>query len=274
MRAVLPASPDPAEYTSEPDPGGASRLSRGGGSLAGEEDRTRDQSRAISAYLGSFSARQVPDSQLVDIVFTSVDPQLTAALANGHAHAFIEQDLEFKFLASHDASDWLGDRLAEQRAAVEAAETGLHRYRQNHGAVSFEDREDVTVQRVAELNAAVIRAKTELIAKEAEYRQLEAASSDPAALDTLPVIASNSFIQQLKGELATSERHRAELADNLGARHPEMVKVKTSIDVARARLTSETNKVVQSVRNEFLAAQAHERSLTRELASKRSKRSP
>ena len=219
----------------------------------------------ISAYLGSLSSTIVPNSRLVDIVFTSVDPQLAAALANGHAHAFIEQNLEFKFLASQDASDWLGDRLAEQRAAVEAAEAGLHRYRQERGAVSFEDREDVTVQRLAELNAVVTRAKTDLISIEADYRQLEAASSDPAALNTLPVIASNSFIQQLKGELAASERQRAELADTLGDRHPEMVRVQTSIDIARARLTSETNNVVQSMRNEFLAAQAQERSLTREL---------
>ena len=278
-RAVLPASPDPPdpnEYSWQFAAGGGDNLSHvsyGASSTAGDDNGTsrvsaaeiRNESSVISAYLGSLSSTVVPNSRLVDIVFTSVDPQLAAALANGHAHAFIEQNLEFKFLASQDASDWLGDRLAEQRAAVKAAEAGLHRYRQERGAVSFEDGEDVTVQRLAELNAAVTRAKTDLIATEADYRQLEAASSDPAALDTLPVVASNSFIQQLKGELAASERQRAELADTLGDRHPEMVRVQTSIDIARARLTSETNNVVQSVRNEFLAAQAQERSLTREL---------
>ena len=270
-RAVFPARPDPTEYSWEYDAGEADTLSRAAGSTAEDADERsgvsemRDESRVINAYLGSLSSTPVPDSRLVDIVFTSVDPRLAAALANGHAQAVVEQNIEFKFLASKDASNWLGERLAEQRTAVEAAEVGLHRYRQKRGAVSFEDREDITVQRLTELNAAATRAKTELIAKEAEYRQLEAASSDRAALDTLPVIASNGFIQQLKGELAALESQRAELAENLGARHPDMIKVETSILIARARLVSETNKIVQSVRNEFLAAQAQERSLAREL---------
>ena len=230
---------------------------------------TRDESRVIDAYLGSFSPTPVPTSRLVDIVFTSADPRLAAALANGHAHTFIDRNLEFKFLASQDASDWLGERLAEQRAAVEAAEADLNRYRQEHGAVSFEERENVTVQRLVDLNGAVTRARTELIAKEAEYRQLEAAGGESTALDTLPVVASNSFIQQLKGELAVAERQRAELDDTLGPRHPDMIKLQTAIGLAQARLESETNKVIQSVRNEFLAAQAQERSLARELENQK-----
>ena len=261
VRAVVPVSPDPAEYEWESD-GPTLRVPE-------FQAETRGESRAVDAYMGSLASRPVPDSWLVDIVFTSPDPRLAAALANGHAQTFIDRNLEFKFLASQDATDWLGDRLAEQRAAVEAAEAGLHRYRQEHGAVSFEDSEDVTVQRLVELNGAVTRAKTELIAKQAEYLRLEAASSEPTALDTLPVIASNSFIQQLKGELAVAVRQRAELDATLGPRHPDMVKAQTAIDIAQARLEGETNKVVQSVRNEFLAAQAQERSLARELENQK-----
>ena len=265
VRAVFSASPNSPEYTWELDAGSTSEHDGRTPSVSEFEVETPGQSRVIDTYLGSFSSTPVPNSRLVDIVFTSPDPRLAAAFANGHAHTFIDRNLEFKFLASQDASDWLGERLAEQRVAVEAAEADLNRYRQEHGAVSFEDREDVTVQRLVDLNAAVTQARTELIAKEAEYRQLEAAGSEPMAIDSLPVIASNSFIQQLKGELAVVERQRAELDDTLGPRHPDMIKIQTGIGLAQARLESETNKVIQSVRNEFLAAQAQDRSLAREL---------
>ena len=269
VRAVFSAPPDPPEYPWEPDAGSTSENDGWTPRVSGSEAETRDESRVIDAYLGSFSPTPVPTSRLVDIVFTSADPRLAAALANGHAHTFIDRNLEFKFLASQDASDWLGEQLAEQRAAVEAAEADLNRYRQEHGAVSFEERENVTVQRLVDLNGAVTRARTELIAKEAEYRQLEAAGGESTALDTLPVVASNSFIQQLKGELAVAERQRAELDDTLGPRHPDMIKLQTAIGLAQARLESETNKVIQSVRNEFLAAQAQERSLARELENQK-----
>ncbi len=58
----------------------------------------------------------------------------------------------------------------------------------------------------ADLNAAVTRAKTERIQKEAAYNQIRALQNDRAALDTFPAILSNTFIQQQKGELADLQR--------------------------------------------------------------------
>src|SRR6185295_7930676 len=51
------------------------------------------------------------------------------------------------------------------------------------------------------------------------------------------------------------------LSDKLGERHPEIIKIRSSIQAAEQRLQAEIGKVVQSVRNQFLAAQAQEQSL-------------
>ena len=68
-------------------------------------------------------------------------------------------------MASKEASDWLEAQLAEQRKAVEAAEAKLQQYREQNDAISLADRENITVQKLADLNAAVTRAKTERIQK-------------------------------------------------------------------------------------------------------------
>jgi capsular exopolysaccharide synthesis family protein len=220
------------------------------------------QSRAIDRFLENLMISPVRNSRLVDIRYRLRDPAVAAAVANSVAKNYIEQDLSYKFTASRDASDWLGERLAEQRAQVEQAELALQRYREQNEAISIEDRQNIVVQKLADLNAAVTKAKTERLQKEAMYRQLDAAEQDATTFDTFPAILSNTFIQTQKTELAALQRQQAQLAERLGDRHPDMVKIKSAIQNAEAELRTEVAKVVQAVRTEYQAALAQEESLT------------
>ena len=131
--------------------------------------RTRRQaSRAPStASWTGLTVSPIRNSRLVDVTFESPDPALSAQVANALAKAYIEQSLEFKFTSSKEASDWLGQRLGEQRKQVEASEQALQQYREQTDSVSLEDKQNIVVQKLADLNAAVTRAKTERIQKEA-----------------------------------------------------------------------------------------------------------
>lgn len=222
---------------------------------------TRAQSRAIDAFLAALTVSPVRNSQLIDITFRSPDPSLAATAANTLAQAYIEQNLEFKFLASKEASDWLGQKLNEQGRQVEASENELQRYREQTDTVALDDRNNIVTQKLADLNAAVTRAKTVRIEKETLYNQLRDLEKDQLALDTFPAILSNGYIQQLKSQLADLERQHAQLSERLAERHPEMIKVNSAIDTTRAKLKAETAKVVESVHNELVAAQEQERSL-------------
>ncbi|MBI2187950.1 MAG: polysaccharide biosynthesis tyrosine autokinase [Acidobacteria bacterium] len=225
------------------------------------DDETQAESRVIDRFLQQLTVSPLRASRLTDVSFRSTDPSLAARIVNAHTRAFIEQNLEYRFVASKQASDWLTGQLQEQRKHVESAEVALQRYRESQDAISFEDRENIVVQKLADLNAAVTRAKTERIEKEARYNQLLTLQRRNAPLDTFPAILSNQFIQQQKAELAGLRRQELQLSDRFGDRHPEMVKLRIAIDEAEDKLDTEIAKVVESVRNEFVAAQAAERSL-------------
>jgi len=118
------------------------------------------------------------------------------------------------------------------------------------------------VQKLADLNAALTRAKTERIQKEAMYQQLQASQLDPARLDTFPAILTNAFIQQQKGELAELQRQYAQASEKLGDKHPDIIKLKSAIQMSQTKLNGEIAKVVQSVRSEYQAALSQENSLS------------
>ena len=229
---------------------------------AGETER---QSRVIDAFLAHLTVSPIRNSRLVDLRFASTSPDVSARVTNEVAKEYIEQNLEYKFLSTKEASDWLGQQLTEQRKKVETSELALQHYREQGDAVALEDRQNIVVQRLADLNAAVTKARTERIGKEALYQQLSSLQTNRAALDTFPAILSNTFIQQLKGQLADLQRQRAQMSDRLGEKHPDMIKLASAIESTQARLDGEIGKVVQSVRNEFLSAQSQERSLAADL---------
>lgn len=221
----------------------------------------RAQSVAISRFLARLDVVPVRDSRIVDVTFGATVPALAADVANALAQAYIDQDMAFRNASSKDASEWLHQRIAEQREAVESSDLAVQRYRETHGAVSLDDRQNVIAQELADLNAAATQAAAQRIAREARYREMQAVRGYPEALDRFPEILGNAFIQQQKARLAELQRDEARLAEELGDLHPDLISVRSGMANAEARLRDEVTKVVDSVRTEFEVARNEEREL-------------
>lgn len=233
-------------------------------------DETRAQSEQIDAFKAGVTIEPIRNSRLVDILYTSGDPSFAAQAANALAKAYISQSLELRFSESKEAATWLSEQLSEQRAALEASEAALQAYRERNGAVSVADSaSNIVVQRLTDLNSALTKAKTERINREATYNQLKTAEAN-GSLDSIPAVLSNDFIQKLRSDVADLQRQQAQLAERYGERHAEMIKIRTAIELAEAKLKSEVAKTVESVRNQFQSAQAEERSLQSALEAQKS----
>lgn len=232
-------------------------------------DETAVLSAMIDGFQGGVSIEPIRNSRLVDVLYSSSDPKFAADAANALAKAYIAQSMEFRFSASKDATDWLSDQLTEQRKAVEASEAALQEYREKYGAVAVADSaSNIVIQRLTDLNSALTRAKTERINKEALYNQLKAAETS-GALETYPAVLSNDYVQKLRSDLADLQRQQAQLAERYGERHAEMIRIRTTIAGAEAKLRGELGKIVESVNNEFQAARSEERSLQSALDSQK-----
>ena len=225
------------------------------------DGETRAQSGRIDAFLGGLGVVPVRNSQIVEIHYTSSDPEFAAQAANAVAKAYIQQNAEFKFSTSKDAADWLSERLAEQRKAVEASESALQAYKEKTGGVSITDgASNIVVQRLTELNSALTKVKTERINKEAAYNQLKAAEAT-GDIESFPTILANEYVQKLRTDLSDLQGKQVQLADRYGERHAEVIKNRRAIQQAEAKLRAELGKIVESVRSEYQAALGQEQSL-------------
>jgi polysaccharide biosynthesis transport protein len=231
-------------------------------------DETKAQSGAIDRFLAGLTVSPIRNSRLVDLKYDSTDPVFATTVTNALAQAYIAQNLEFKFMASKDASDWLGQQLGEQKAHVEASEQALQRYREQTDSGALEEKQNIVGQKLADLNAAVTRAKTERIQKQALYDQV-VAIKDPAALDSVSAILSNTFIQQQKLAIAELQRQQVQFSEKMGPNHPDMLKLSATIKSVEIKMRAEVTKVVASLKNDYEASLAQERSLMAALDSQK-----
>jgi capsular exopolysaccharide synthesis family protein len=215
------------------------------------------------------------ESRIVSIGFQSANPEVAARVANAVADAYVKQSLELRAQTAGEASAWLTEQVAQQRKLVAASEAALQRYRQEHGADVLGDRKNgeqpsIVVQKLAELQEAVTRARSETIEKETQAAQLSAIAASQQSLDTLPAIASNSFIQSLKAELLRLQQQLAQTSEKLGERHPEIIKLRAATDNADRKVRAEIEKVAASIRIDRDAARARERALAAALERQKS----
>jgi capsular exopolysaccharide synthesis family protein len=225
------------------------------------DDPAAAQSAAIDRFLGMLTIQYRPDARLLDIGFRSPDRDLVAKLADGFAQNYIKYNLESKLQAAKDAADWLNVRLAEQRKQVETSELALQHYRERNADVSLSERQNITVERLAEMSNAATRARMERLQAEAEYAQLKAVQDDPASLESRATVLATSAVPQLRAELATLQREQATLAVRVGPRHPDMMRLQAAIDRVNGQIRAEVGRLAETLNDRVAVARAKERSL-------------
>lgn len=219
-----------------------------------------DRAGLIDAFLSRVSVVPIPRSHLVDVYFSSADPKRAAHIADALAEQYVQQNLDFRLQTTDKTLQWLETELAKQQARVEADDRAMANYREQQDALSLEDRQNIVVSRLNQLNDAVTKARTVLIQKQAVYEQVQQAlqAGNPQAI---PQVLQDSYVQNLMTQLADLQRQKTQLSERYGDKYPAMIKVNASIADARRQLDAATTKAVEAIHNDYQSALSEEQRL-------------
>ena len=229
-----------------------------------------DSNRA-SALLGAFRSHLrvalIPNTRIIEIHYSSPDPQLAATAVNTLASTYVEQNFKTKFESTMQASDWLSKQLVDLQMKVETSQEKLVRYQREHEILGTDDKQNITTEKLDELNKEMTQAESDRMQKEAVYRQTQ--SSDPeviaAAISADPVGggggSSSRLLDKLREQQATIGIQAAELSSQFGPSYPKVVQLNNQLKEIDRQLQSETNKAVDHLRGEYQAALQRENML-------------
>ncbi|HUU42086.1 MAG TPA: polysaccharide biosynthesis tyrosine autokinase, partial [Desulfatiglandales bacterium] len=220
-------------------------------------------SSLVSNFIGRITVSPIRNSRLVDVNFQAIDPVLAARIVNTLADSYIDRNLETKLRAIQDAVKWLHSRIEEERQRVENAEQALLRYKEKHSIVTdfSSDVENITAQKLAQLNSQVVEAESKRVEAETRYKQAMAMEGTPDMLDSIPEVLNNELIRQIKSMEVELYKRTSELSKKYGQKHPQMVAIDSEIETLRKRKAQEVNRVINSLKNEYKVSLAKEDSL-------------
>src|SRR5579871_3415507 len=252
------ASPTPAPLELAPDPL--------------QSDPTR-----VSSMVGGFkSALRVslsPNTRIIEVHYRSADPQMAANVVNTLMQTYVENNFKARFESTMQASDWLSKQLVDLQMKVETSQEKLVRYQKEHEILGADEKQNITMEKLDELNKELTAAESERMDKEATYRLVE--SGDPEAIANSVAAAEDSGAGQtgtpLLGTLRTKEAdlkiQAAELNTQFGPSYPKLSILNNQLKEVDSQIQGEMKKIVSKVRGQYSAALQRE-SMLREALDK------
>ena len=208
------------------------------------------------------------------IGFTSVDPEMSARVANAFAEEFIQQSLQRRFDSSAYARNFVAEQLDEARRDLQETEETLNNYARQVGLLRTRDAISPTGEQLAagtitsssllQYNEAAIRAREARIAAQSRWDAVR----NTALLSSQPVL-SNPTIQSLMTRRADLESQLAAARDRYLAGHPAITRLESDVAGVNSQLTRTASDVRESIRAEYLAAAAAEQRLDGQLSRAR-----
>jgi len=217
----------------------------------------------IDNFLRKITVTPIRGSRLVDVSARSTDRKQTTRIANTLVDMYIEQNLDNKLSATKEAVSWLGKELETTQKKLTGSEAALQAYKEQHAIISLEDRQNIVMQKLSELNTAVNNARIKRSALEAEYKKIQ--QYGIVQLESIPQVINNPLIQRLKIELADLETQLSELQKKFRNKHPNVTALRSQIISVRKRINGEIKRITDSITSEYEVALAQEEDLMKML---------
>ncbi len=215
----------------------------------------------LGAFLASLSVKRVPNSRLMDISFESTSPLQAAQIVNAHIKNFIEQNFQSRYEATTRASTWLTDQLNELKIRVEKAEDARIAYeRQNQIWALDGDKQNVTTQRLSDLNKQLTDAQSERMRKQSLFEFAKAGD-----LDSVPQIRDNPAVQDLLRKRSDVNNQYADALNQYGPNFPKVQRLQAQLKELDAAADKEKKAVIARLESEYREARLREELLTKAL---------
>jgi capsular exopolysaccharide synthesis family protein len=212
----------------------------------------------------------VKNSKIVNISFSSTNPEFAEVVANSVAKAYIEEILEMRMNSSRYSLEWMTKKAEEEKVKLEKSERALQDYMKANDIVTLQDKIAITPEKLSEFNAHLIRAETKRKEIESLYNKVIKLSASLKDAETIPAIASDTTIQSLRNQILKAEQNIEELSKKYGEKHPAMIRAEEDLKVLEQKRQQEIRRVMGSIKNEYELARANESNLQRMLANTKS----
>ena len=208
---------------------------------------------ALGAFLGRMTIKRVPTSRLLDVTFESTDPALAARVVNAHLNNFIEENFRSRYEAATQASTWLAGQLNEMKIKVENAEDARLAYERRNQIWTIDEKNDISSQKLADLNKQLTDAQADRINKEAVYQLAQAGN-----YDAISAVRESPVIQDILKQESTMSAQYTDALNQYGPKFPKVVRLQAQLKDLDQLVGREKTNIANQMEAEYHGSRQRE----------------
>jgi polysaccharide biosynthesis transport protein len=209
-----------------------------------------------NAYLNNLDVQPERDTTIISLSFNGTDPALTRDVVNTHVQEYIAWQMDKRMDAAGAARVQLEKQLEVARINLERAEKSLSEFAQKAGIVSLNSNLNLIYRQLEEMNNALAAAQADRVAKESLYEQANGEN-----IGSLSMVMQSALIQNLRQDLGRVEAEYQENFSTFKDDYPKLKNIKARRQDLERRITTEENRILATIKSDFLGARGREASL-------------
>ena len=226
----------------------------------------RSDRALVEALAQHITAKIRRETRLIDITVEHQSPILAKRIAELLVEEFALWCSQARREAGQLASTFLLERAVQLNGRLAKSEQALQAYKEQNEGVSLEEKQNITTEKLNQLNLRVTEAKAERLRLESDCAQLKTAGiRTPVELLAMPSIASAPAVASLQKTIGEREAAFAMLAERYKSEHPKLIAAQSELDELRAGLREETVKTADVLGARYRTAKLTEEKLEQAL---------
>jgi succinoglycan biosynthesis transport protein ExoP len=232
--------------------------------IASVEQNAARQRQAVKILLDHISIEPLRGSALVDVSYSSGDPQLSQRVASAWVEEFVQQSMDRRLASTADARVFLEERLQTLRERLEKSERDLVNYARRQGIVRLAETQGAdgrtrTTQTLAssdleQLNRLLVQASAERSEAETRLTSIRSPGSTELALN-------NQSLNLIRESRAEAEAEYQQLLVNFEPEYPAAQAAAKRVEALDRAVASEETRIRNAYVGQFQASRARELAL-------------
>lgn len=214
--------------------------------------------RALGQFTKSLGAKRIGVTYVIEISYRSFDPERAAKIANAVAEAYINDQLNAKYLAARRASNWLSDRIGELRGQATSAEKSIVDFKAANKIVDAGGR-PISDQRVADLSKELASARTQTTEARVKLERIDQITKSDLREATVTDTLRSEVVSKLRSQYLDIANREADLSSRYGPSHLAAVSLRNQMKEIKRSISEELGRLAETYRSDYAIAQQREK---------------
>jgi polysaccharide biosynthesis transport protein len=228
--------------------------------------------RVIATLKDNLRVMRMGRSYIEQIAYTSLDRDKSARIANAFADAYIEDQIEAKFEATHRATVWLEQRIGELRKQASDAYKEVQDFKSKNGIIIGVDGKLASEVELDQLGIALAKARAETSQAKAKLDRIEHVLEQRSEKETFnipdPIVTdalSNPVITKLRQQYLEDQNKESEWSSRYGADHQAARNLRAEMAALQRAIWDEISRIGESYKSELQITKSQEESIDRRM---------